>query len=154
MNYKDKIARTMLKENLLELNKQRLKQFYGILVHAWASQKTFISKQNFFNLWCELNCLCAEVDEGFPDPYDDFELIRSFCHARHYYFIDILSPEIVIDLFCEYLDDKIDVLAAVANKLRTGGLKAAYESFKDALGLTEDINELVSQAEEHVRLFS
>ena len=82
MNHNDRIARTMLKENLLQLNKQQLKQFYGILVHAWASQKAFISNQNFRNLWCELNCLCAEVDEGFPAPYDDYDLLRSFCRAR------------------------------------------------------------------------
>lgn len=82
MNHNDRIARTMLKENLLQLNKQQLKQFYGILVHAWASQKAFISNQNFRNLWCELNCLCAEVDEGFPAPYDDYDLLRSFCRTR------------------------------------------------------------------------
>ena len=53
MDYQDKIARTMLKEGLLQLNKQQLKLFYGVLVHAWASQKAFISKQNFLNLWCD-----------------------------------------------------------------------------------------------------
>ena len=144
----------MLKENLLELNKQRLKQFYGILVHAWASQKTFISKQNFFNLWCELNCLCAEVDEGFPAPYDDYELLLSFSNSKPYYFIDILNPEIVTDLFCEHLNDKIDILATIAEKLGTEGLRAAYESSKDALGLKEYIDKLVAQIEEHIEEFS
>ena len=154
MDYKDKIACTMLKKNLLQLNKHQLKLFYGILVHAWASRKAFISKQNFFNLWCELNYHCSEFDEGFPDPYDDYELLRSFSHSHPYYFIDILSPELVINLFCNYLDNKIDVLTTIADKLDTEGLKAAYEYAKEALGLPEDIDELVAQAEEHLKTFS
>ena len=154
MDYKDKIARTMLKEGLLQLNKQQLKLFYGMLVHAWASQRAFISKQNFFNLWCESNLLCSEVDEGFPDPYDDRELLRSYCHSHPYYFIDILSPEIIIDLFCKYLDDKIDILALIAKKLHMEDLWAAYESSNKALGLSENIEELVAQSKEHIEIFS
>jgi hypothetical protein len=154
MDYKDKIARTMLKESLLKLNKQQLKLFYGMLVHAWASQRAFISKRNFFNLWCELNYLCAEVDESFPNPYDDYDLLRSFCHTHPYYFIDILSSELVITLFCRYVDNKIDVLATIADKLGTEGLKAAYEYSKDALVLPETIDELVAQAEEHLKAYS
>ena len=154
MDHKDKIARTMLKESLLKLNKQQLKLFCGVLVHAWASQKAFISNQNFLNLWCELNYHCAEVDEGFPDPYDDRELLKSFCQAHPYYFIDILSPELVTNLFYSYLDDRLDVLATIANKLHTEGLRAAYESSDKALNLGEDIDELVAQAEEHVKTFS
>ena len=38
-------------------------------------QKAFISKQNFFNLWGELNVLCYEADEGFPN-VDDYELVK------------------------------------------------------------------------------
>ena len=154
MDDKDKIARTMLKDGLLQLNKQQLKLFYGVLVHAWASQRAFISKQNFFDLWCELNYFCAEADEGFPDPYDDYELLRSFCHAHPYYFIDILDHRLIINLFCEHLDDRLDVLATMVNKLHTDGLKTAYEHIKEAVGLEEDIDELVAQAEEHVRMFS
>ena len=125
-----------------------------MLVHYWAAHGYFISKQNFFNLWCELNYLCCEVDESFPDPYDDYELLKSFCHAHPYYFIDILSPELVINLFCEYLDDRIDILAMVANKLGTEGLRAAYESSNRALGLAENVDNLIVEAEEHVKMFS
>lgn len=144
----------MLKENLYRLNRYQLKLFYGMLVYCWASQKAFISTQSFKNLWGELNFLCAEIDEGFPDPYDDFELLKSFCLAHPYYFIDILSPERIINLFCEHLDDRIDVLAAIVQKLSTEGLRAAYEYSKEALGLTEDIDELIAQAQEHVNIFS
>ena len=150
----DKNIRSALKDNLMKLNQYQLKLFYGMLVHYWAEYRFFISKQSFFNLWCELNYLCATVDEGFPDPFDDRELLRSYCHAHPYYFIDILDPELVINLFCEYLYDRIDVLAMVANKLGTEGLKAAYERSNEALGLSENVEELVAEAEEHVKMFS
>ena len=154
MNRKNKNDRALLKENLLKLNKQQLKLFYGILVHCWASQKAFISTQSFFNLWCELNYLCSEVDEGFPDPYDDFELLKSFCHAHPYYFIDILSPEVIINLFCEHLDNRLDILANIVKKLDTEGLRATYEYSNVVLGLADDIDESIAQAEEHVKIFS
>jgi hypothetical protein len=154
MDNKDKAARSILKDNLLKLNKQQLKLFYGMLVHAWASQKAFVSTRSFFNLWCELNYLCAEVDEGFPDPYDDHELLKSFCHAHPYYFIDRLSSEIIIDLFCEYIDDRLDILATIAQKLHTGGLRDAYKYSNAVLNLTDDIDESIAQAEEHVKMFS
>ena len=124
-----------------------------MLVHYWAEYRFFISKQNLFNLWCELNYLCYEVDESFPDPYDDHELLKSYCHEHPYYFIDMLSPELVINLFCEYLDDRIDLLAMVANKLGTEGLSAAYECSNEALGLSENVEELVTEAEEHIKYF-
>ena len=138
----------------MKLSKKQLKLFYGILVHGWASRKAFISTQSFFNLWCELNYLCATADEGFPDPYDDRELLRSYCHAHPYYFIDILSPELVINLFCEHFDDRIDILAAIAQRLDTEGLRAAYEYFNAVLNLTDDIDESIAQAEEHIKAFS
>ena len=138
----------------MKLNQYQLKLFYGMLVHYWAKYRYFISNQSFFNLWCELNYLCATVDEVFPDPYDDCELLRSYCHAHPYYFIDILSPEIVADLFCEYLDDRIDILVLIANKLATEDLRAAYESSNKVLDLSENIEELVAQSKEHIEIFS
>lgn len=154
MNKKDQNDKVLLKEHLYKLNSHQMKLFYGIMVHCWASQKAFISTQNFRNLWCELNYLCSMVDDGFPDPYDDYDLLRSFCQAHPYYFIDRLSPEIIIDLFCEYMDDRPDILATIAGKLDTEGLRAAYEYSNDALGLTDDIDESIAQAEEHVKMFS
>ena len=83
----------------MKLSPYQLKLFYAMLVHYWAEYRYFISKQSFKNLWCELNYLCSIVDECFPDPFDDYELLRSYCHSHPYYFIDILSPEIVAELF-------------------------------------------------------
>ena len=151
---KDKQDRTRLKESLRKLNRQQLKLFFGILVHGWASRKAFISTQNFRNLWCELNYLCAMVDKSFPDPHDDYDLLRSFCQAHPYYFIDILSPEVIIDLFCEHIDDRLDILTTVAQKLHTEGFRTAYAYTNNLLELTEDIDESVAQAEEHIRMFS
>ena len=146
--------RTILHDELLKLDKRQLKLFYSILVHYWVKNKSFISKQNFFNLWCELNELCCEVDESFPDPHDDHHRTTSFCKAHPFYFIDMLEPGLVIKLFCEYLDNKLDILSTAVNKLRIGGIKAAYEYSNKALGFTEDIEKLVMEAEEYLKYYS
>ena len=151
MNNRD---RTILRVELKKLDKRQMKLFYGIMVHYWVKNKSFISKQNFFNLWCELNELCCEADESFPDPHDDHHLTTSFCQAHPFYFIDMLEPELVIKLFCEHLDNKIDILATVAKMLHTEGLRAAYEYSNKALGFAEDVENLVIEAESYLELFS
>ena len=142
-----------LYEYLSKLDKAQLKVFYGMLVHYRASQNAFISKQNVFNLWCELNVLCHEVDESFPDIYDH-ELVKSYCHEHPYYFIDILDTEPVIKLFCQYLHDRLDVLTTMAQKLGTEGIWTACECVNEALGLDENIDELVAEIEEHIKTYS
>ena len=142
-----------LYEYLSKLDKAQLKAFYGMLVHYWVTQKAFISKQNFFNLWCELNVLCHEINEGFPD-ITDHELIKSYCHDHPYYFIDILDTEPVIKLFCQYLDDRLGVLTTMAQKLDTEGIRGACECANEALGLSENIDELVAEIEEHIKTYS
>ena len=151
MNYKDTFEKIQLRESLLKLDKRQLKLFYGMLVHYWVKYKFFISKQNLFNLWCELNELCYEIDESFPEPHNDHELLKYYCYAHPYYFIDILDSMVVIGLFCEYLDDRIDILTMMANKLDTECLWAAYECSNNALRLTENIAELVVESEEHLK---
>ena len=150
MNNRD---RTILYDELLKLDKRQLKLFYSVLVHYWVKNKSFISKQNFFNLWCELNELCCEVDESFPDPHDDHKLTTSFCQAHPFYFIDMLDPEMVKNLFCEHLDNKIDILITVAKMLHMGDFRAAYEYCNDAMGMDENIEELVSGTEKYVSVF-
>ena len=144
----------MLKDELLKLDKRQLKLFYSVLVHYWVKNKSFISKQNFFNLWCELNELCSEVNEGFPEPHDDYKLLKSYCQAHPFYFIDILDLRLVIRLFCEHLDNKINILIKVANRLSTGDLRAAYECCNDALGMNEDVDNLVLEAEAYIGYFT
>ena len=139
-----------LKEHMSRLDTQQFKLFFSILVHYWVKHKVFISSRNFFNLWCELNLICSEVDESFPDPYNR-NLIKSYCQTHPYYFIDILDLELVINLFCEHLDDKLDILTQVINKLNTEGLWAAYAYSNEALGLSESIDELVSGTEKWMR---
>ena len=150
----NKVIRRKLKDRLLKLDSRQLKMFYGMLVHYWVKYKFFISKQNFFNLWCELNRICYEVDESFPDPYDDHELLKSFCQSHPYYFIDILDPGLIADLFCEYLDDSLNILVSILDKLTTGDLRASYEYSNRVLGLSEDIEELVKESLEHLKTYS
>jgi hypothetical protein len=52
-------------------------------------------------LWCELNFLCHEFDESFPDQYDNFYEVRSFCKAHPYHFIEALPIDLVSALFAE-----------------------------------------------------
>ncbi len=146
--------KTHLKEYILKLDTHELKLFYSILVHYWVNYKYFISNQNFLNLWCEFNQLCHKADESFPKPYDDHKIVKSYCQAHPFYFIDILSPELVKNLFCQYLDDRLDILANIVKKLHDEDLKAAVAYTNEALGLNEDITELVIQIEEHLAAFS
>lgn len=101
-----------------------------------------------------MNYQCYIVDEGFPDPYDDYNLLKSFCQAHPYYFIDILEPGLIVNLFCEHLDNRVDILATIAQKLDTEGLRAAYEYSNAVLNLTDNIDESIAQIEEHVKMFS
>ena len=153
MNHKDEANRSSLKEALMKLNRQQLKLFYGMLVHYWAEYRLFISKQNFKRLFFEFNYRCYVEDDNFPAPYDS-ELLTPYCHAHPYYFIDILTREDIINLFCQYLDDKLDILVSIADKLNTEDLRAAYESSNEALDLSENIDILVAQSEEHISVFS
>ena len=148
------VKKSILKDELLKLDKRQLKLFYSVLVHYWLKNNSFISKQNFFNLWCELNELCSEVDAGFPEPHDDHELLKSYCQAHPFYFIDILDPGLVIKLFCEYLDNTVDILIKAANKLRTDGLRAAYAYSNKALNMAEDVEKLVIETEAYVSCLS
>lgn len=110
MNCNDKTRKAILKNALSKLDKKQLKLFYGILVHYWIKHKFFISNQGFYNLWCELNELCHDVDESFPEPHDDYKLLKSYCLANPYYFIDILDTSLVITLFCEHLSTRLGIL--------------------------------------------
>ena len=139
-----------LKEYMSRLDAHKFKLFYSILVHYWVKQKAFISSRNFFNLWCELNLICSEVDKSFPDPYDR-KLIKSYCQTHPFYFVDILHLRLIIKLFCEHCDDRLDILIQVINKLDTEGLRAAYAYSNEALGMSENIDELVSETEKWMR---
>ena len=145
--------RTILHDELLKLDKRQLKLFYSVLVHYWVKNKSFISKQNFFNLWCELNELCCEVDESFPNPHDDHHLTTSFCQAHPFYFIDMLDPGLVINLFCEHFNAQLDILITVAKKLHKEDLRAVYEYCNEMMSMDENIDELVSGTEEYVNVF-
>ena len=109
---------------------------------------------NFFNMWCELNKLCHEVDESFPDQYDDHKLVKDFCIAHPFYFVDILSLKLVKSLFWRYMDKDLEVIIIAMRKLHREGLRAAYEYINEAMGLSEDVDELVSNTEKHLKEFS
>lgn len=134
---KYKINGSMFKESLLKLNKQQLKLFYSILVHYWLRHKAFISNQNFLNLWCELNYICHEVDRSFPEAYDDYELMKSFYEKYPCYFIDALSPELIIKLIYQHFDKHLDILINIVEKLENEDLRTLYDYIDKALKINK-----------------
>ena len=154
MDNKAKILKRHLRSKLEVMDKEEFKLFYSILVHYWVNNKFFISKMNFFNMWCELNKLCHEVDESFPDQYDDHKLVKDFCIEHPFYFVDILSLKLVKSLFWRYMDKDLEVIIIAMRKLHREGLRAAYECINEAMGLSENIDELVQETEEHMKAFS
>lgn len=140
-------------EYLSKLSAKQFKAFYAALVHYWAKDKFFISDQNFHNLWCEFNFLCHEMDESFPNQYDDHEAIKDFCHFHPYYFIDRLPLDLVARVFAEHVDDRVDVLADFAKLLLEADMHTAYTYMNDALDLAESVDYLVSETETHIKFF-
>jgi hypothetical protein len=154
MDNKTKIQKIQLKNTLEALDKYQFKLFLNIIVHYWANYKFFMSKMNFFHLWCELNELCHETDESFPDQHTDHKLMKDFCIKHPYYFVDILDLGLVKKLFWEYMDQDLDTIIDATIKLHREGLRAAYEYINEAMGLSEDADKLVSNTEEHMKEFS
>lgn len=151
---KQNTGHSTLYECLSNLNAAQFKVFYAAFVHYWVNHKFFISKQNFYNLWCEFNLLCHELDDSFPDQYDDHEAIKEFCHFHPYYFIDRLPLDLVAKLFAEHVDDRVDILTNFAKTLSEADMCAAYTYMNDMLGLAESIDYLISETQTHIKFFS
>ena len=149
----DNVAKQTLYDYLSKLTAAQFKVFYAAFVHYWVNHKYFISKQNFFDLWCEFNFLCHELDESFPDQYDDHDAIKDFCHFHPYYFIDRLPLDLVAKLFAEHVDDRVDLLTDFAKLLLESDMHTAYTYMNDALGLAESVDYLVSETETHIKFF-
>ena len=150
----EKEHRRSLYNSLKRLNKDQFKIFYGAFVHYWAEYRFFISKQNLFNLRCELNLLCHELDESFPEEYDDYDAMKSFFLAHPYYYMDKLPIERMAKLFSEYVNDRIDILATIAQTIFETDLCAAYTYANKALGLNEHMDTVITQAQAHIKDFS
>ena len=147
--------RPQIKEHLQKLNTDQLKIFYAMIVHCRAHQKSFISTPNLFNLWCELNQLCHEFDNSFPNPYDDHKLLKDFCQTHPYYFIDILPHNLVAKLFSEYLDQRLETLSELTKIIHEQDIKAAHQYIITALDITDHtLEELVADLKEHLEYYS
>ena len=147
-------SKQALYNQLKKLNKLQFKIFYGVFVHYLVKYKCFISKQNLFNLRCELNQLCHELDESFPDQYDDHQLMKSFFLAHPYYYMDKLPIELMASLFAEFVDNRIDVLTGIAKAVGETDIHGVYTYANHILGLKEQIDVLATQAQMHIKDFS
>jgi len=148
------ITKYALYENLSKLTANQFKILFTALIHYWANYKFFISDQNLFNLWCEINALCHEIDESFPSPYEDYEAMKSFWHYHPYYFLDRIPLELVAGLFAEHMNDRVNILSRFVMPLSETDIHTAYEYINDALGLTESVEALVSETQIHIEFFS
>ena len=144
----------LLKDPLVKLNSKQFKMLYAIIVHCRAHNKHFISTQNLFNLWCELNTLCAEFDESFPSPYDDHLLIKSFCSAHPYYFIDILPLDLIADLFSKYLDLHLEMFLNLIQFIYEQDYKTAHQYIIDKFNIDHTADELFYDLENHIKQYS
>lgn len=154
MKTTENIFHRLIEERLQMLDTNQLKILYAIIVHCFAHHKSFISTQNFFNLWCELNALCHEIDESFPEPYDDYELIKDFCHAHPYYFIDILPFSLITKLFSEHFDQHLEILSNLIQIIYEQDIKAANQYTIDVFKLEHTAEELATDLEEHIKHYS
>ena len=151
---KNKLQR-LIKERLQKLNTNQLKIFYAMIVHCRAHQKSFISTSNLFNLWCELNALCYDLDPSFPNPHDDHKLLKDFCLAHPYYFIDILPHDLVAKLFSEYFDQRLETLSELIKIIHEQDIKAAHQYIITTLDITDHtLEELVTDLKEHLEYYS
>ena len=156
MDYKKESEHTcsdVLYEYLNKLTENQFKVFYAAFVHYFVNYGCFITRNNMFNLWCELNQLCHEFDEGFPEQFDDHRAMISFCHFRPYYFIDRLPLYLVSGLFADYIEDRVDVLINFVKTLSETGIHSAYAYINEALGFDESVDELVSETKTHIEFF-
>ena len=153
LEFDDK-ARLALYNSLRKLDESQFKIFYGAFVHYVVKYKCFISKQNLFNLRCELNQLCHELDESFPDQYDDHELMKSFFLVHPYYYMSKLPIELMAKLFAKHTDDRIGILAGIARTVYETDIHGVYTFANYILGLNEQIDVLAAQAQKHIEDFS
>lgn len=128
---------------LNKFNQTQFKNFYIIFVRYWLTYNFFISKQKLYNLWCELNRLCHESDESFPDRYDDFAEMRYFWQVHPYYFIERLPLPIVAQLFAEYIDNRVDILVNIVKTLFESDVYTACAYADKALGIDGAIETIV-----------
>lgn len=136
--------------HLCKLSAKQFKVFYGMFVHCRAHDKGFISEDNLFNLWCELNYLCHEVDNSFPDQYDNYNEIKSFCQQHPFYFIDILPLELIAKLFAEYCDERLQILENLVQILYIQGSIAAHQYVIEEFMLGHTADEMAADLEEHI----
>ena len=102
---------------------------------------------SFLNLWCELNQLCHDIDESFPDPHDEHELVKDYCKAHPYYFIDILPPNTAVD---DFFKGNVQLINNFMMALAEQQIKAAFEqSEKEVTDLHSRISQGMREAKKN-----
>ena len=134
LNFKSSLS-YVLYDYLNQLSKDELKKFYLILVHYWNDYKYFISPQSFLRFWIRVNGLCYMIDKDFPNPRKKSKELKLYCQQHPYYFIDKLRHELVVNLFCQHLEDRLDLLIRVEQKIKTEDLDSIEAYLDKALAI-------------------
>ena len=146
------VVSAKLYEALCKLSTNQLKLFINLFAHYWINHRIFIDSYSFLDWWKNINNLCYERDTSFPDQYRDRKALLAYCKKHPYYFLDMLEKETVIYLLCQHIDNEFDLLAEIANKLRTKGIQASFEYAGKELGIDEDFEQLTKDAEEDIKI--
>ena len=75
------------------------------------------------------------IDKDFPNPRKNPKALKLYCQQQPYYFIDKLSHELVVNLFCQHLEDRLDLLIHVAQKIKTEDFNSIEAYLDKALAL-------------------
>jgi hypothetical protein len=75
------------------------------------------------------------IDKDFPNPRKKSKELKIYCQQHPYYFIDKLRHELVVNLFCQQLEDRLDLLIHVAQKVKTEDLDSIEHYLNKALAL-------------------
>ena len=143
-----------LNEVLRELNGNQFKTFCCLIGHYSNKYEKFIIEQNMYNLWCEINYCCHEMDESFPFNYDDFNEMISFYFYNPFYFIEVLPFNLIMNLFVKYIDSEIEIIIEVVKKLLEKDLSDACSYINEELNISENANELTIQIESFIENYT
>ena len=62
----------------------------------------------------------------------------------------MIPPRKVSKLFFQHLDDKIDILAGVAERIYSKDMRSVFEYLKETFSLDGDVDEIVKVSEKQI----
>ena len=110
----------LVKNHLSSLTRKQLKKFITFVISGRLNYGLFISNVNSTDMWAELNERCVRKDSRIPkmDRADYHEL----CPKDPLYCFDYLSKQVIVDVFCNYIDKDGALMEAAVVAFRNSGI--------------------------------